>query len=131
MLLLVLALSLLVGGVLSNRNVVGTSLSVCSLDPLTGWRRDGFCRHDADDGGSHVVCALMDDRFLAFTASRGNDLTRVVAAGSHWCLCAARWIEAARAGVAPRVKLEATNAAALAHGLSLEQLHSGVLKDEL
>jgi uncharacterized protein (DUF2237 family) len=125
-------LSLLVGGVLANLNVVGTSLSVCSLDPLTGWRRDGFCRHDADDGGAHLVCALMDDRFLAFTASRGNDLTRVVAAGSHWCLCAARWIEAARAGVAPQVKLEATHAnSAALFGLSLEQLHSGVLKEEL
>ena len=26
--------------------------------------------------------------------------------GDHWCLCAARWLEAYKAGKAPKVKLE-------------------------
>jgi hypothetical protein len=30
-------------------------------------------------------------------------------AGDRWCLCASRWLEAARAGRAPRVVLEATH----------------------
>ena len=34
--------------------------------------------------------------------------------GDHWCLCAARWLEAYKAGKAPKVKLESTNIETLA-----------------
>ena len=52
--------------------------------------------------------------------SRGNDLSTPRAEwgfpglkpGDRWCLCAARWLEAYEAGMAPKVVLEATNAAA-------------------
>jgi hypothetical protein len=41
--------------------------------------------------------------------------------GNRWCLCAARWVEAMEAGVAPPVVLEATHEAALRYA-SLEDL---------
>ena len=104
------------------RNVLGETLAPCSERPLTGFYRDGCCNTGAEDVGLHVVCAQVTEEFLAFSRSRGNDLTTPVpaagfpglAAGDRWCLCAARWREALEAGVAPRVVLTATQEAALA-----------------
>ena len=56
-------------------NVLGGPLEGCSEDPVTGWFRDGCCRTDELDVGRHVVCAVMTEEFLAFTRSRGNDLS--------------------------------------------------------
>lgn len=102
-------------------NVLGTPLAPCSLDPLTGFFRDGCCRTGPDDVGSHVVCARMTEAFLSFTRSRGNDLSTPrpewrfpgLRPGDRWCVCALRWAEALEAGVAPPVVLEATSEAAL------------------
>ena len=63
----------------------------------------------------------MTAEFLAFSKSRGNDLTTPMPQyefpglkpGDHWCLCAGRWLEAYEAGKAPRVDLDATNESAL------------------
>ena len=96
-------------------NVLGTKLELCSLDPVTGWFRDGFCRTDDNDHGVHVVCATMTDNFLAFTKSKGNDLSSRrggfpgLNVGDRWCLCIARWREAMLAGAAPLVVLQATH----------------------
>lgn len=98
-------------------NVVGNQLEGCSDDPVTGFYRDGFCHTGASDAGTHVVCAEMTEEFLAFTSSRGNDLSTPRPAwafpglkpGDRWCLCALRWAEAAEAGLAPPVVLEATH----------------------
>jgi hypothetical protein len=111
------------------RNVLGEALLPCGDEPLTGFYRDGCCNTGPDDLGRHVVCARMTAEFLAFSRSRGNDLTRPVPAagfpglrpGDRWCLCAARWQEALEAGVAPRVVLRATHEAALEH-VALEDL---------
>jgi uncharacterized protein (DUF2237 family) len=108
------------GGPLA-RNVLGGVLLPCSMEPLTGWTRDGCCRTDANDHGSHTVCAVMTAEFLAFSASVGNDLSTPrpefrfpgLVPGDQWCLCAMRWEEARQAGCAPRVALAATNVAAL------------------
>lgn len=102
-------------------NVLGTELRKCSVDPMTGWYRDGSCRTDDMDRGLHVVCAEMTDAFLAFTKSRGNDLSTPapqyrfpgLKPGDRWCLCARRWLEAHEAGVAPPVHLDATHRKAL------------------
>ncbi|TFV93923.1 DUF2237 domain-containing protein [Oxalobacteraceae bacterium OM1] len=99
------------------RNVFGQPLVPCSFDPLTGFFRDGCCRTDLHDVGTHVVCALMTEDFLRFSVSRGNDLVTPVPEwgfpglqpGDHWCVCALRWLEAMEAGTAPPVKLESTN----------------------
>lgn len=125
---LLLFLLLIIGLALAEDfNVVGSPLESCSVPehPVTGWFRDGFCRPDANDHGAHLLCAAMDDRFLDFTASRGNNLRSVVAAGQFWCLCVNRWKEAASAGLAPRVKLEATHSNTLSSfGLTLGDLHN-------
>ncbi|HAN31072.1 MAG TPA: DUF2237 domain-containing protein, partial [Myxococcales bacterium] len=85
-----------------SRNVLGGPLDNCSLDPLTGWFRDGCCRTDDNDLGRHVVCTVMTAEFLEFSRSRGNDLITPVPQynfvglkpGDRWCLCASRWAEA-------------------------------------
>lgn len=110
-------------------NVLGSELQACSFDPLTGFFRDGCCRTDEQDQGSHVVCARVTAAFLAFSRDRGNDLSTPrpeyrfagLRPGDRWCLCALRWKEALDAGVAPPVHLEATHAQVLAH-VTLEQL---------
>ena len=48
-------------------NVLGSKLESCSIDPMTGWFRDGCCNTDKRDYGRHVVCAVMTDVFLAFS----------------------------------------------------------------
>ncbi len=104
-----------------SRNVLGSVLQVCSLDPMTGWHRDGCCGRGMGDTGVHVVCAQMTAEFLEFSKARGNDLTTPRAEyqfpglkpGDSWCLCARRWQEALDAGCAPAVVMEATHESAL------------------
>lgn len=103
------------------RNVLGGLLASCSTDPLTGFYRDGCCNTGAEDMGRHLVCAEMTTEFLAFSKARGNDLSTPrpeyrfpgLKAGDRWCLCALRWVEAWKAGVAPKLDLDATHASAL------------------
>jgi uncharacterized protein (DUF2237 family) len=102
-------------------NVLGSQLSLCCDDPMTGYFRDGRCRTGHDDRGVHVICARMTREFLEFSAAHGNDLVSPVpqygfpglVPGDRWCLCAARWKEALQEGVAPPVILEATHVGAL------------------
>ena len=95
------------------RNVLGEPLDLCSCQPMTGWYRDGSCRTDGADLGRHTVCCLVDERFLSYTRAQGNDLSTPapqygfpgLQPGDHWCVCAARWLEAYEDGVAPQVVL--------------------------
>lgn len=104
-----------------SQNVLGTPLSPCSLDPLTGWYRDGCCNTDDNDHGSHTVCALVTQEFLEFLQMNGNDLITPaphfnfpgLKAGDQWCVCAASWLQAYRKGVACPINLMATHARAL------------------
>jgi uncharacterized protein len=113
------------------RNVLGTPLQVCGLDPATGFFRTGCCETGPDDLGRHVVCAVMTQGFLDYTVAQGNDLVTPrpewgfpgLRPGDRWCLCATRWLEADHAGVAPPVVLEATHEAAL-QIVPLERLRS-------
>ena len=57
------------------RNVLGGTLELCSLDPLTGFTRNGCCDTGPQDAGSHTVCAVVTEAFLRFSKSRGNDLS--------------------------------------------------------
>jgi hypothetical protein len=105
------------------RNVLGERLDICSIDPMTGFFRDGCCNTSREDVGSHTVCVVMTAEFLAFSKSAGNDLStpmpqfgfRGLKPGDRWCLCAPRWQEAFEAGQAPRVVLRATHEGALAY----------------
>ena len=102
-------------------NVLGTPLVPCSYDPLTGYFRDGCCKTDATDHGSHLVCSRVTQEFLVYSLQRGNDLMTPrpefrfagLKEGDRWCLCANRWAQALAAGVAPQVVLESTHAKAL------------------
>jgi uncharacterized protein (DUF2237 family) len=102
-------------------NVFGEALIPCSTDPLTGFFRDGCCNTSEQDVGSHTVCVVLTDDFLEFSKSKGNDLSTPMPAygfpglkgGERWCLCARRWLEAYRAGKAPKVILRATHQRAL------------------
>ena len=104
------------------RNVLGGVLLPCSVAPLTGFFRDGCCNTGPMDHGVHTVCAEVTAEFLTFSKARGNDLSTPrpeygfagLKPGDRWCLCAGRWEEARRAGVAPPVLLEATHEATLA-----------------
>jgi len=92
-----------------HKNMLDTELKQCSLNPVTGWRRNGKCVKYNDDFGVHTVCAIMDNNFLNYTKSKGNDLSSVVSKGDKWCLCEKRWEEAYAAGLAPKVILESTS----------------------
>ena len=116
------------------RNILGSALVPCSYDPLTGFYRDGCCKTDAHDAGSHVICAKVTQEFLDFSVTVGNDLSTPrpeyrfagLRAGDRWCLCARRWQQAFEAGVAPPVVLESTHERALDF-VTLAQLQAHAL----
>ena len=99
------------------KNVFGEPLQMCCTKPMTGYFRDGVCRTISEDAGTHTVCAIMTNDFLAFSALQGNDLVTPMPdyefpglkEGDKWCLCVSRWVEAEKEGKAPKVILEATH----------------------
>jgi hypothetical protein len=103
------------------KNVFGTELKPCSVDPVTGYFRDGCCNTDETDFGSHTVCVVLTEEFLRYSFDKGNDLITPrpeynfpgLGPGNNWCLCALRWKEAFDDGKAPLVNLEATHERAL------------------
>ncbi|RAK57442.1 DUF2237 family protein [Phenylobacterium deserti] len=113
------------------RNVLGGELKPCSMDPVTGFFRNGCCETGPHDYGMHTVCAVMTAEFLAYSRSVGNDLSTPhpeigfagLKPGDRWCLCAPRWKEALDAGAAPKLVLEST------HEETLAIVPLGVLKD--
>jgi uncharacterized protein (DUF2237 family) len=119
-------------------NVLGGPIQKCSTRPLTGWFRDGCCNTDASDRGSHTVCARVSREFLEFIRDQGNDLITPVPQvgfpglrpGDQWCVCAASWRAAYRAGKACPVVLESTHAAALTI-VPLEELMMHAIAEEV
>lgn len=103
------------------KNVLGGDLETCSMDPMTGFYRNGCCNTGREDEGLHLVCAEMTEDFLAFSKNRGNDLSTPIPEydfpglmdGDRWCLCVLRWKEAHEAGKAPKVNLRATHISTL------------------
>jgi uncharacterized protein (DUF2237 family) len=118
------------------KNVLGTELEDCSLDPLTGFYRDGCCRTGAEDLGLHTVCIQATKEFLDYSKKVGNDLSTPIPdygfvglqPGDQWCLCVTRWKEAFEAGHAPKVNLKATHISALEF-VDLKDLQAHALKD--
>lgn len=102
-------------------NVLGGTLEECGTDPMTGWFRDGSCRTDVGDHGSHTICAVVTIEFLEHQRSIGNDLATPapqfhfpgLVAGDRWCVTAANWLRAHHDGAAAPVVLAATSRAAL------------------
>lgn len=112
-----------------HKNVLGTPLQNCSLDPVTGYTREGDCKVVDGDVGVHGVCIVASAEFLEFSKGIGNDLSTPmpmydfpgVKPGDRWCLCAPRWREALEHNMAPPVDLMATHEATLEYA-TLEQL---------
>jgi uncharacterized protein (DUF2237 family) len=100
-----------------NLNVLGTELEICSMDPVTGWFRDGSCATSAEDVGSHTICAVVTAEFLDHQLAIGNDLISPVPEfrfpglhpGDRWCVTARNWLRAYDDGVAAPVVLAATH----------------------
>ena len=99
------------------RNVLGGDLEMCSVDPMTGWMRDGSCNTDELDRGSHTICAVMTREFLEHQRGIGNDLVTPMlhfhfpglVPGDRWCVTAPNWLRTHHAGAAAPVVLASTN----------------------
>ena len=106
---------------MNDRNVLGGELEPCGTDPVTGWHRDGCCTTGPEDLGSHTICAVVTKEFLDHQRSIGNDLATPrpeyrfpgLVPGDRWCVTAANWLLAHRAGAAAPVVLSATHERAL------------------
>jgi len=106
---------------MEQNNVFGEPLEVCSVEPLTGFYRDGYCNTGPDDLGSHTVCTVVTAEFLEHQKSVGNDLSTPhpqfgfpgLKPGDRWGVCASRWLQAYADGIKAPVVLKATNEAAL------------------
>lgn len=113
------------------KNVLGTEIVPCSIDPMTGFYRNGCCDTGAQDVGLHIICVQVTEDFLSFSAAVGNDLSTPnpmyqfpgLKPGDRWCLCALRWKEAYENGMAPKVVLESTHMSMLEF-MDLEVLQS-------
>ena len=113
--------------------VLGTALEPCCMNPVTGFYRDGSCHTGPRDHGVHTVCAVMTAEFLQYTSSCGNDLITPLPQfgfpglkpGDKWCLCADRWKESIKAGVAPPIILEST------HQKTLDYVSLVVMKNHI
>ena len=98
-------------------NVYNEPLKICGTDPITGAYRDGCCNTGNNDIGTHTVCAIVNNSFLNFSKSMGNDLMKDnplynfkgLKEDDRWCLCVSRWIEAYKENVAPPIILESTH----------------------
>jgi len=103
------------------RNVLGGTLELCGIDPVTGFFRDGCCNTSPEDAGSHTVCAVVTREFLQHQYDVGNDLITPrpqwhfpgLTPGDRWCVVAVRWLQAHLDGAACPVVLASTNQAAL------------------
>jgi uncharacterized protein (DUF2237 family) len=103
------------------QNVLGTELEQCSIDPVTGFFRDGTCNTDSRDRGNHTICAVMTTEFLDHQRELGNDLTTGMpqyrfpglVPGDRWCVTARNWLRAHEDGAAAPVVLASTHLSVL------------------
>ena len=101
----------------NQKNVLGEKLEPCSLDPLTGWFRDGCCNTDEIDQGVHTVCARVTTKFLEWAKMVGNDLITPhpefdfpgLKEGDNWCVCAGTYAQSIEEGTACKIYLKRTN----------------------
>ena len=99
------------------KNVLGEKLEDCSLDPITGWFRDGCCNTNEEDRGLHTVCAKVTSQFLEWSKQAGNDLITPhpevdfpgLKDGDCWCVCAGTYAQSIEAGTACKIFLKKTN----------------------
>ena len=111
------------------KNVLDEKLESCSMDPLTGWLRDGCCNTNEIDHGIHTVCAKLTNTFLEWAKKNGNDLITPhpefdfpgLKEGDSWCVCASTYAQSINEGAACKIYLKKTNKRTL-EIISLEKL---------
>jgi hypothetical protein len=99
------------------KNVLGEKLEECSVDPITGWFRDGCCNTNNSDHGVHTVCARVTTKFLEWAKTAGNDLITPhpefnfpgLKDGDSWCICAGTYAQSIDTGNACKIFLKRTN----------------------
>ena len=99
------------------KNVLGEKLEPCSINPLTGWFRDGCCNTNEDDQGVHTVCVKVTKEFLSWAKNAGNDLITPheefgfpgLKDGDCWCVCATTYAQSIDKGMACKIFLKKTN----------------------
>ena len=99
------------------KNVLGEDLEECSVDPVTGWFRDGCCNTNDNDHGIHTVCAKVNNEFLEWCKQDGNDLITPhpeygfpgLKDGDNWCVCASSYARSVDAGKACSVYVKRTH----------------------
>lgn len=102
-------------------NALGAPLEPCSLDPLTGFYRNGTCQVTPDNKGVHAVCIYATEEFLAYSKQTGNDLSTPmpqynfpgVKPGQSWCLSGPRFAQAVKDGMPPKIFIHSTHQAIL------------------
>ena len=102
-------------------NVFGEPLKACSMEPVTGFYRDGSCNSGVDNPAWHMICIEVTQKFLDYSITAGNDLStplpeygfKGLKPGDSWCLATDNFIRAVRAGEAPKIFLESTHQAIL------------------
>ena len=117
-----------------HKNVLGSALEICSLEPLTGFTREGSCKVTKEDIGVHGVCVVVTEEFLEFSKRVGNDLStpmemygfQGLKPGDRWCLCAPRWQQALEHEMAPEVDLMATHESALDYSSLVDLLRHSI-----
>jgi len=99
------------------KNALGEKLEPCSVDPVTGWFRDGCCNTNETDHGVHTVCVRVTTKFLEWAKIAGNDLITPhpefdfpgLKEGDNWCVCAGTYAQSIEEGTACKIYLKRTN----------------------
>jgi uncharacterized protein (DUF2237 family) len=110
-------------------NVFGEPLKSCSMNPRTGFYRDGFCNSGINNPAWHTVCIHVTETFLEFSKRVGNDLSTPMPQhnfpglkeGDKWCLAAGNFINAMEKNMTPHIYLQSTHQAILEY-VELETL---------
>jgi len=112
-------------------NALGEPLEPCSLDPMTGFYRNGSCKVTPENKGVHAVCIYATEELLEYLKKVGNDLSTPmpqynfpgVKPGESWCLSGAFFVRAIKDGIKPKIFIHSTHQAILQF-VDLETLKS-------
>jgi uncharacterized protein (DUF2237 family) len=102
-------------------NVFGEPLRQCSVNPMTGFYRDGSCNSGIENQAWHMICIQATQEFLDYSKEVGNDLSTPlpqygfegIKAGDSWCLAVGNFMKALKYGKAPKIFLHSTHQAIL------------------
>jgi len=119
-------------------NIFGKPLKECSLNPITGFYRDGSCNSGLDNPAWHMVCIQITQEFLEYSKGVGNDLSTPMPQynfeglkdGDSWCLAINNFMQAIKDGFAPKIFLHSTHQAVL-EVIDLELLKQYALDEEI